>query len=330
MPLAGHTRVRFSRIGVWLVCRRERSVALVSDGLLEDDIMTMARIACLTIALLGLAITPASAEVPGWHTDFEIARRTAQQQNQPMLLHFYADWCFPCKRMEKDVLSRPAVVQVLSAHLVLVKVNVDQFPDLAKRFGINQFPSDVIVDPTGERILTSTGFQEADKYVAFARLGQRQYSDQIAATLTSTTIEGAESEATQQKPAAAEAPSPMIALDGYCPVTLSATREWVKGDSAITSEHRGQVYYLKTADQKAAFDVEPRKFVPQLLGCDPVILRDTDLAVPGSIRFGAYYDDELFLFTSQENRTAFKAEPERYTRTRVVRSADEIDRSVLR
>lgn len=288
--------------------------------------MRMARPACVTLILLGLAVTPAAAEIPGWHSDFETARRTAQQQNRPMLLHFYADWCFPCKRMEKDVLSRPAVVQVLSSNLVLVKIDVDRSPDLAKRFGVNQFPSDVIVDPTGERILSSTGYQEADKYVAFARHGQRQFGDQIAATMTSTTRDKNES----QESAADEAETPMIALDGYCPVALAATRKWVKGDAAFSAEHRGQIYYLSSAEQKSAFEADPRKYVPQLLGCDPVILRDTDLAVPGSIRFGAYYDDELFLFATQENRTAFKSEPQRYTRTRVVRSADEIDHTVFR
>jgi YHS domain-containing protein/thioredoxin-related protein len=290
--------------------------------------MRMARPACVTIILLGLAVTPAAAEIPGWHTDFETARKTAQQQNRPMLLHFYADWCFPCKRMEKDVLSRPAVVQVLSSNLVLVKINVDRSPDLAKRFGVNQFPSDVIIDPTGDRILSSTGYQEADKYVAFARHGQRQYSKDVDAMMTSTPRGKIEAE----QPAADESetePS-MIALDGYCPVSLAATRKWVKGDARFASEHRGQLYYLSSAEQKSAFDADPRKFVPQLLGCDPVILRDTDLAVPGSIRFGAYYDDELYLFASQENRTAFKSEPQRYTRTRVVRHADEIDHSVLR
>src|SRR5690606_37386788 len=209
----------FARLGSGRSHQRSWSPALVSDGLHEDHIMRMAQLAFLTIAIVGLSFLPAAAEIPGWHSDFESARQTAQQQNRPMLLHFYADWCFPCKRMEKDVLSRPAVLQVLTSNLVLVKINVDRSPDLAKRFGINQFPSDVIVDPTGERILSSTGYQEADKYVSFARLGQRQYSDQIAATAASTVGTQADP-APEITPGDASEP-PMIALDGYCPVALA-------------------------------------------------------------------------------------------------------------
>lgn len=280
--------------------------------------MRMGTLSLWTLTIVGTLIAPASADIPGWHTDFDAASEKAQQSHQPMLLHFYADWCFPCKRMERDVLSRPAVVQVLTSKLILVKVNVDKHPELAQRFNVTQFPSDVIVDPTGQRILSSTGYQEADKYVAFARDAEQQYIGQHPPELSQTVVSTEADDA------------PMIALDGYSPVTLSTDRAWTKGDAQFSSDHRGQIYYFASAEEKKLFDADPNKYVPRLLGCDPVVLRDTDLAVPGSIRFGAFYDDELYLFASQENRTAFKAEPERYTRTRVVRNADEIDRTVLR
>ena len=57
---------------------------------------------------------------------------------------------------------------------------------------------------------------------------------------------------------------------------------------------------------------------------------ETDLAVPGSVRFGAFYDEELFLFATAENRATFKQNPDRYTRTRVVQHIDEIDRPLVR
>jgi YHS domain-containing protein/thioredoxin-related protein len=279
----------------------------------------MMRTAIVTIVATTLfVLTGARAHAERWYTDYEAARSQAKQLNQPMLLHFYADWCFPCKRMEQDVLSRPAVLQVLSSRMLLVKINVDHHPQLAQRFHVSQFPSDVVVDPKGERILSSTGYMEADKYVAFARQAEQQFSGSRA-------IPAAPSERVES-----EAPKVMIAMEGYCPVTLATERSWVKGSSQFASEHRGQVYYLASKEQKDVFIADPRDYVPQLLGCDPVILRDTDLAVPGSVRYGAFYDDELYLFSSQENRGAFKSEPERYTRTRIVRSADEIDQTVLR
>ncbi|MBX3439700.1 MAG: hypothetical protein KF861_19580, partial [Planctomycetaceae bacterium] len=121
-----------------------------------------------------------------------------------------------------------------------------------------------------------------------------------------------------------------VAIDGFCPVTLWKNRQWIKGDPQYVIEHRGQTYYLASTEMMTEFEGNPRKYVPQLLGCDPVILVDTDLAVPGSVRYGAFYDEELYLFTTQENRQAFKQNPDRYTRTRVVQNINEIDRPLVR
>jgi thiol-disulfide isomerase/thioredoxin/YHS domain-containing protein len=252
-------------------------------------------------------------------TDFDQAQREAQRLDRPLLVHFYTDWCFPCRRMEQEVLSRPTVLHVLQSRLILVKVNADQHPDLAKRFGVSLFPTDVIVKPSGLRILSSTGFQKADEYVRFARDAERQF---VAMRQPVEDNAAVSTEATPRSIA--------VAIDGYCPVTLWAERQWVKGDPQYVTEHRDQSYYFASSEQLAEFSADPRKYVPQLLGCDPVILMETDVAVPGSVQFGAFYDDELFLFATPENRATFKLSPDRYTRTRVVQHIDEIDRPLVR
>jgi YHS domain-containing protein/thioredoxin-related protein len=284
--------------------------------------MLMLRVAPLL--LFAVCVGPAavaSAATGAWYDDLAAAQDEAVKLQRPLLLHFYADWCFPCKRMEQEVFSSPAVMHVLGSQLVLVKVNVDRQPDVAKRYSVTLYPADVIIDPAGERILTSTGFQTADKYVSFAREAERVY---LAARGGNRPVPA------ETTPVADQIPPVMVALDGFCPVTLWAKRAWIKGDPEHMSEHRGQIYYLATAEEKQAFESDPRRYVPQLLGCDPVVLRDTDLAIPGSVQYGAFYDDELFLFASDENRKAFKLSPDRYTSTRVVRNVDEITRSVVR
>ncbi len=271
------------------------------------------------VASASAMTTSAVAGAPHWMSDFDAAQKEAQRLDRPMLVHFYTDWCFPCRRMEKDVLSRSTVLQVLQPRLVLVKLNAEKHPDIAKRFGVTLFPTDVIVDPSGRRILSSTGYQEADKYVRFARDAERQFVSMHKPAADQGQV------STKTPPR-----SITVAIDGFCPVTLWQDRQWVKGDPQYVAEHRGQTYYLSSAEAMAKFEAAPRKFVPQLLGCDPVILMDTDLAVPGSVRYGAFYDEELYLFSTADNRRTFKQDPDRYTRTRVVRSIDEIDRPLVR
>jgi thioredoxin 1 len=55
----------------------------------------------------------------------------------PVLVDFYADWCGPC-RMLAPVLEELAKE---TPDATIVKVNVDDAPELARRYGIQSIPS---------------------------------------------------------------------------------------------------------------------------------------------------------------------------------------------
>ena len=57
------------------------------------------------------------------------------------LIDFYADWCGPCR------LVLPLVEQIAEERddLLVVKVNVDENPDLAQEFGVFSIPTLVVM-----------------------------------------------------------------------------------------------------------------------------------------------------------------------------------------
>ena len=66
-------------------------------------------------------------------------------QNQTVLVDFYADWCGPCRMVA------PIVEQIAAENpqYTVGKINVDDDPDLATRFGVMSIPT-LIVFKNGE------------------------------------------------------------------------------------------------------------------------------------------------------------------------------------
>ncbi len=55
----------------------------------------------------------------------------------PVLIDFYADWCGPCKMMGPVVED---LAKEYDGKLKVGKVNIDQQPELAQRFGVMSIP----------------------------------------------------------------------------------------------------------------------------------------------------------------------------------------------
>jgi thioredoxin 1/putative thioredoxin len=70
--------------------------------------------------------------------DFE---REVLQNEQPVLVDFYADWCGPCKTMEPDVI---ALAHELNGKAKVVKVNIDRSKTLAQRLRIQSIPTTMV------------------------------------------------------------------------------------------------------------------------------------------------------------------------------------------
>ena len=104
-------------------------------------------------------IKPAQAKTGAkivWQPSFEKALATAKRTGRPIMVDFYAEWCGPCKMLDREVWPQASVVQE-SRNWIAVKVDGDKRPDLLKRYAISGFPTIAFLKPDGNISKTQVG-----------------------------------------------------------------------------------------------------------------------------------------------------------------------------
>ena len=399
----------------------------------------------------GLFCPIAAAQQVGiqWESDFETAKARAATENKPLLLHFYGDYCPPCKLMERDVFPDAKVGEKINAGFVAVKINTTQQTPLSSAYGIRFMPTDIYLLPDGEELhrrvggkvnpeeflaevelvvaklpksqpimqqqprqiaqqpviqqtiqpqvtqqsvaqqsaynfadyamnappaysqaaLSQTAAQdEAEGFAVSGNALASQYhvlpqnmasnntlpnnmplnnianvpanmmsdtnvSQPMAAYTPNVTVENRgiwETDTIRKQPApglgagvslgivtaTSDKPvtpqMPIVALDGYCAVSLSQQAKWIKGNTEITTEYDGTVFRFASVEAQNAFFVNPELYAPALRGIDVVELLTSRREVTGSRKFGGWYHGRVFLFTNAENYEKFQNNPDLY------------------
>ncbi len=70
----------------------------------------------------------------------------------PVLVDFWAPWCPPCKLVEPELVK---VADSKRGKLLVAKVNTEDMPELARRYGIDGVPTFIAFDEGRERARTS-------------------------------------------------------------------------------------------------------------------------------------------------------------------------------
>lgn len=115
--------------------------------------------ACFLVVAAVMDYWPASDALK-W-VSFEESRSLASSQNKPIFVDVYADWCQPCKLMDKQVFPDDSVKNILTNRYVLAKINGDDpvvGDTLKKMFGIKAYPTYIVLNSSGRERKRHIGF----------------------------------------------------------------------------------------------------------------------------------------------------------------------------
>jgi thiol:disulfide interchange protein len=111
------------------------------------------------------ASNPSQANQINWLRSYSEAVALSQSTSKPIAILFTGTgWCPACMRLERLVLTHPEFAQAVGQKFVFLKA---EFPDysesavmaspykpLLDRYGINQFPTIVVVNANGQQLYT--------------------------------------------------------------------------------------------------------------------------------------------------------------------------------
>lgn len=77
--------------------------------------------------------------------------REARKQNKVAILDFWASWCAPCQKMDKETFKNPELAAYINQNFLVYKVNVDTFDgmEIANRFSVESFPTLIKLNSRG-------------------------------------------------------------------------------------------------------------------------------------------------------------------------------------
>ena len=115
-----------------------------------------------------------------WGTDLPTALNQARSKNKMVLLDFTgSDWCGWCIKFDHDVLSTGQFTAYAKSKLVLVKLDYPRHKEqdaalkqaneqLSKRFGVNGFPTFVLLNSAGRELGRQVGYLKGgpDAFIA--------------------------------------------------------------------------------------------------------------------------------------------------------------------
>lgn len=129
--------------------------------------MTKAFSATTVAALLALGLAGLTNDE--LRSPFDRAERAASDRRTLLLVDFTTEWCGWCRKLEREVYPDPAVAGQLS-RVVYFRVDAEkEGAGLARRYGVDGFPTLMFLTPSGAVAGRILGFVPAPEFAARAR-----------------------------------------------------------------------------------------------------------------------------------------------------------------
>lgn len=138
---------------------------------------TLALTLCVTFSL---AVALRADEGIKWTAELDEAIKLSQRYHVPVLVHFSSDHCPPCRLLEQRAFKSNDVIKAVHDDYIPVLVNVDQYRQVAQKYKVEQWPTDILLNSDGQIMHKGVSPQDPNQYVAMLKKGVTSHRNHLA------------------------------------------------------------------------------------------------------------------------------------------------------
>ena len=105
--------------------------------------------------------------VPLQWVPYETTFQKAKQENKLVYVDVYAEWCGPCKLMDRTTFANDTVIASLQNDFIATRVNIDDErtgAEVKKKFNIQAMPTSLLLTAEQIEVRRNVGYMNASKF----------------------------------------------------------------------------------------------------------------------------------------------------------------------
>lgn len=130
-------------------------------------------VGALLLVRFGMELAPEKAGVHVQWVPPELGLAEARTSGKPVLYNFTADWCPPCKSLDRAVFSDAKMAAQINAQYIPIRLvdrmredgrNPELVEQLQRQYGVVAFPTVIVADAHGIVRARAEGFGGAERF----------------------------------------------------------------------------------------------------------------------------------------------------------------------